>query len=554
MAKSAATKKKTLIDRSEKPASAADLTKALRDRLTPEIVIGLVGPVASGVSTSGRILREVISTTYGYEVNPIRMSGLIEKNADLVGGHQPNGLAAAERIQLLQDVGSKLRERFGSSILAAKAIEVIAVERGKSGFEDEEFQEPKRIRRVHIVDSIKNPQEVALFRSVYGSAFWLVGVFAPRDLRKKRLERNGSAADVAEQIIQRDEHEGPEHGQDVRETFFGSDYFLKNAGGNEESLKASVRRLLTCIFEDSIVTPTADERGIAYAKQAAASSACMSRQVGAIIVDADHSVIGQGWNEVPRPMGGVYSERDGDRDARCFKHGTKICHNDDRKEKLYVEIAREFGGLLSGEAFERAIRAVLEAEGASPEIARKIVAAAQVETNGEQIRSVLRKTGVKSLIEFSRSVHAEMAAIVDVARTGRGGVKGSTMFVTTFPCHNCARHIIASGVERVVYIEPYPKSLAIDLHDDAIHDLTFTEKYEGDSKRVRFEPFEGVGPARYFSVFLMEDERKESGRYKDRQPSQKLPADAESLDAFATLEKRVIEHLQDIESSEGNRT
>tara|TARA_R110002051_G_scaffold126633_1_gene200271 strand:+ start:585 stop:2198 length:1614 start_codon:yes stop_codon:yes gene_type:complete len=525
-----------------------DLSVALLSRLTPEIVIGLIGPVASGVTTSGKILEAVISKQYGYSVSPIRMSELIERNADQVDLFYDAGLSAAARIQLLQEVGSKLREKFGGAYLAAKAVEIIAVDRGKKGFADEAMQEPERVRRVHIIDSIKNQKEVELFRSVYGTAFWLVGVFAPKDIRKLRLTKKGSNASIAEQIMERDEHEGPEHGQDVRETFFGSDYFLKNSGNNTDELEKSVRRLLSSIFEESIITPSADERGMAFAKQAAASSACMSRQVGAVIVSPEQSVIGQGWNEVPRPMGGVYSELDGEHDARCFKIGGKICHNDDRKDRLYTQITNEFRSLISGNRFSTRLADLVKENGADETLVASILDIIDAETNGEQIRSVLKKTGVKSLLEFSRSVHAEMAAIVDVARTGRGGVQGSTMYVTTFPCHNCARHIIASGVERVVYIEPYPKSLAIELHDDAIHDLTFTENQDAGQKRVRFEPFEGVGPARYFSVFLMGDERKENGIYKPRQSTQKLPADAESLDAFATLEKRVIEHLAKIET------
>ena len=526
-----------------------DLSTAIKDRLTPEIIIGLVGPVASGVTTAGELLEKIISKTYGYAVNPVRMSGLIEKNADYVGIEYQEGLPAAERIELLQGVGSKLRAKFGGAYLAAKAIELIAIDRGDHGFADEAMQEPNKIRRVHVIDSIKNQKEVDLFRSVYGSAFWLVGVFAPKDVRKGRLERNGSASSTAEDIMQRDEHEGPDHGQDVRETFFGSDYFLKNAGNSTSELEKSIERLLCCIFEDKIITPSTEERGMVSAKQAAASSACMSRQVGAVIVSQENSVLGQGWNEVPRPMGGLYSESDGERDSRCFKIGGKTCHNDERKDRLYKEIHIEFDKLLSGQDLKARLKATLADKGLSDADILSIQSEIRKETNSEQIKSVLKSTGVKSLIEFSRSVHAEMAAIVDVARSGRGGVQGATMFVTTFPCHNCARHIVASGIERVVYIEPYPKSLAIELHSDAIHDLTFTENQDRHHKRVQFEPFEGVGPNRYFSVFLMGEERKENGIYKPRQSNQKLPADAESLDAFATLEKRVIEHLAKIETT-----
>lgn len=56
-------------------------------------------------------------------------------------------------------------------------------------------------------------------------------------------------------------------------------------------------------------------------------------------------------------------------------------------------------------------------------------------------------------------MHAEMFAITDAARRGLS-VRDATLYCTTFPCHMCARHIIASGIRKVVYIEPYPKSMA----------------------------------------------------------------------------------------------
>ena len=44
----------------------------------------------------------------------------------------------------------------------------------------------------------------------------------------------------------------------------------------------------------------------------------------------------------------------------------------------------------------------------------------------------------------------------------------ATLYTTTFPCHNCAKHIIAAGIARVVYVEPYPKSKAMEFHGDAL--------------------------------------------------------------------------------------
>ena len=44
--------------------------------------------------------------------------------------------------------------------------------------------------------------------------------------------------------------------------------------------------------------------------------------------------------------------------------------------------------------------------------------------------------------------HAEVNAIVDRAV---GSIEDATIFVTLFPCHECAKMIIQSGIKKVVY-------------------------------------------------------------------------------------------------------
>ena len=70
-------------------------------------------------------------------------------------------------------------------------------------------------------------------------------------------------------------------------------------------------------------------------------------------------------------------------------------------------------------------------------------------------------------LEYGRTIHAEMSAISDAARLGRA-LKGTILFCTTFPCHMCAKHIVAAGISEVIYLEPYPKSLAGELHGDSV--------------------------------------------------------------------------------------
>src|SRR5437870_9308439 len=97
-----------------------------------------------------------------------------------------------------------------------------------------------------------------------------------------------------------------------------------------------------------------------------------------------------------------------------------------------------------------------------------------------------------------------LVAGVDAARRGVS-VRNCTMYVTTFPCHLCARHIVAAGIRRVVYIEPYAKSLAADLYPDSI-------AIEGGSdEKVIFEPFVGVSPRQYVKLFSMGTRKSDKG-------------------------------------------
>jgi tRNA(Arg) A34 adenosine deaminase TadA len=99
------------------------------------------------------------------------------------------------------------------------------------------------------------------------------------------------------------------------------------------------------------------------------------------------------------------------------------------------------------------------------------------------------------LIEFGRIVHAEMSALSDAARKGIS-VEGATLYCTTFPCHLCAKLIVAAGIRKVIYLEPYPKSYASELHSDAI-----VVDSDNPGKKVAFNAFLGISPFRYRDLF-----------------------------------------------------
>ena len=99
-----------------------------------------------------------------------------------------------------------------------------------------------------------------------------------------------------------------------------------------------------------------------------------------------------------------------------------------------------------------------------------------------ELQKYLSKSKIKDITEYGRVVHAEMEALLACARNNIPTLH-TTLFCTTFPCHNCAKHIIASGVKKVIYIEPYPKSKAIEFHSDSIA----LKDTSSDHKKVIFE-------------------------------------------------------------------
>ena len=52
------------------------------------------------------------------------------------------------------------------------------------------------------------------------------------------------------------------------------------------------------------------------------------------------------------------------------------------------------------------------------------------------------------------TVHAEINAICDCANRGVS-VKDSTIYISHYPCINCCKAILASGISKILYIDDY---------------------------------------------------------------------------------------------------
>lgn len=491
------------IPKNDNNTSTIEIPVTNEERRTSELVVALVGPVGSGVSTTAIALAELLEGEFGYSVETVKVSEIINEKVGLVG-YQVVPIDDVERIHKLQLAGSALRERFGEDVLANFCIERIHAGR------DEEDAAKVR-RHCTIIDSLKNPGEVDRLRTVYGDLFWLIGVFAPEEVRISRLKVATPNSAYIQLISDQDYDEGTEHGQSVKDTMSIADMFIRNDAQNTVQLHSAMETFLDRIFEVGVSTPNTDETAMFAAASVAMQSACLSRQVGAVIQNLDGELVGQGANDVPKFGGGLYSSNLAPAlDHRCYNWKNRICHNDAEKDAIFDQIAK-----FARETFKETSKAEVD------EFLKKV-----------------RKSRVKGLIEFSRAVHAEMAAIVAAARDGLGQVRGATLFTTTFPCHNCARHIVAAGIRKVIYIEPYPKSLALNLHNDAI---STNENDEG--KKVVFLQYQGAAPRSFSRIFKPNPARKHEGSFVQRSRKTAMPFSAPPVDSLVAREEMELVRL-----------
>ena len=372
----------------------------------------------------------------------------------------------SERVNHLMDIGNMARKKAGDgSITAMGAAAVINQYRPQ----DEDASGRFKPRTAYIVSSLKHPDEVACLRSIYSHGFFLIGVYSDEERRRGYLVNVKQMSEKeAADLIARDMDEHLPYGQSTSETFHLSDFFVR-IGSDSDRTQSDLWRVLDLMFGNPKITPTFDEFAMFMAFSSSLRSADLSRQVGAVIT-RNHEIIGTGANDCPRYGGGQYWPYYDEQKKHMVDfpegrdHTRGFDSNKAEKDKIIEDIVSHLG---------------------------------ELSVDKEVTRKVLNSSGISDITEYGRVVHAEMDALLSCARNGMDSL-GATLYCTTFPCHNCAKHIVSAGIKRVVYVEPYPKSKAADLHGDSIH-LGFTKR----KGVVKFEPFIGVGPRRFFDLFSM---------------------------------------------------
>lgn len=431
----------------------------------------LVFATVSAVGTPDHDVNEALVAhlrQLGYSVTEVSMSSMLPDvidrfELDIQLRDEPEFSRVATRM----DAGTKAREQIGGEVLALCAIQEI-----NSSRQRESDAPLPTIRRAHVLRSLKHPDEVAALRKVYGDGFFLIGIHCPRELRRKFLEDDKYLSeDEAEELMLRDEDEGMGHGQHFVKTFHLADFFVAaKVNGDQEDPRAQIRKFVNLVFGDPHQFPTRDEQAMYLAFASALRSADLARQVGAVLTSSNGDVLSVGANDVPSAFGGLYWP--GSHDQRDHVRGYDS--NSKRREEILDDVLSQCASHFG------------------------------VSEVPSELRAALASGPIGDLTEYGRAVHAEMEAIISCSRSGASS-QGGTLYTTTFPCHNCAKHIVCAGIERVVFVEPYSKSQALTLHDDSIVcDPSETDIDATDATNcVRFEHFVGVGPRRFMDLFSM---------------------------------------------------
>ncbi|MCP4380266.1 MAG: deoxycytidylate deaminase [Hyphomicrobiales bacterium] len=465
----------------------------------PELVFGLVAPIGVDLDTVTRFLTQSLSHV-NYTSSSVKLTVDTEQFEISVPMSDADMFAYYDSRILRSNA---IRAKSGRD--DALALLAIASLRRRRQNITGNVDDPAP-KQAYIIRQFKRPEEIELMRRVYGPQYVTICIYQSevdriknlmKDARADKYKRfeEGRVAEIAKELIDRDYAEQRvTHGQRIRDAFPKGDVFIDASDVDE--MQRTITRFIEALFGHNCISPTIEEYGMYLAKSASLRSLDLSRQVGAAILTERGEVIALGSNEVPKAGGGTYWYPEDE--SRDIFQGYDP--NETEKTRILLDVvSRMKERKIFSDEIERLV---------PDEILRRMLSKDDSISIGD--------ARVLDIIEFGRIIHAEMSAISDAARLGRK-VEGSHLYCTTFPCHICAKHIVAAGVMKVVFLEPYPKSHAVSHHADSI---VVDQRTEG---KVWFKPFIGIAPSRYQSLFEKNKRKDEYGKSKDWYEGEPMP-------------------------------
>ncbi|MGR2708697.1 hypothetical protein [Pseudomonas sp. AU10] len=359
---------------------------------------------------------------------------LPEKNSELKAV-----MSGAAYVKLFQLIGNNLRNSgsvtsgeivSGKLFSLAERINIIIKEIRKARSSGD--------KTFIVIDAIRNPFEAIYFQDRY-SSFYLMAVSCNDDERKRRLRGLGYT-DAQIDVVDNEEYgkldatnQKSYVKQDIKACLQRADLHVSNpdSGNVVSHFNSLADQLLTFValmVRPGLVTPTPLERCMQMAYTAKLNSGCISRQVGAVVTDANFSVQSVGWNDTP--FGQV---------PCSLRNRFDLINGYD--QEAYSE-------------YEKLDLKFISAVGAGNE---KFV---KVASTGRNISYCFKDeynnlTGKGNQVH-TRSLHAEENAFLQIAKYGGRGVEDGKLFTTASPCELCSKKAYQLGIKEIYYIDPYP--------------------------------------------------------------------------------------------------
>lgn len=322
-----------------------------------------------------------------------------------------------------------------------------------------------------VIDRLRNSMEAHYMKERY-SAFYLVAVHdeshARQRLRGKVERRYSSYADILKnrqlidlqvekiyrlgevEAINKDVEKGTFASPNVAQCVSDAEIHIANVDESEltpdvlsfASIAEQWMKFASLILHPGLITPSSEERCMVVAYTAKFNSGCLSRQVGAVITNSAHSIRTIGWNDVPYGQISCSLRELYDFAVEGENYAVKYSHS-----KFELSPKPYYGKTGFAEAIRidydtlHKMQSFMGMKGLPFSYCFKTLHN--------------RYEGEKNQV-FTRSLHAEENAMLQMVRFGGEGLENGIIYVTASPCDLCSKKLYQIGVRKIVYIDEYP--------------------------------------------------------------------------------------------------
>ncbi|HZN13677.1 MAG TPA: deaminase [Acidimicrobiales bacterium] len=389
------------------------------------IVFGLTGAFGSGCSTLAYALETKL------QFARIKLSDLIMEawREGAIARGETGGLDTPPR-GALQDLGDEYRKAKGLSYWPQHAVSTLE-------------SKGEVVERI-VLDGIRNPGEVEWLRLRF-KRFYLLAVDTHPDHRWQRLEGTpaweGKTRADFDNVSARDIEAPEDWGQRVQQCVDLADCVITNDEDDvppkaQETLLARANDFLRLCGEPHR-RPSDEEWFMHLAYSTATGSACLKRNVGAVIVR-------------PGPSRMVALDKQVERLASVVSVGFN--ENPDWMQPCHIEYKACFRDIWRKETWEKKAYRVCPHCGAAIGSVKWPYRCPNRECPSFG-SSLLESFFPERAMTKCTALHAEVRAILN---SHGEDLAGCHLYATTFPCFLCAEQILQAGLNHVVYVEPYP--------------------------------------------------------------------------------------------------